>query len=69
MQIGFIYTYFSQGSSAPDGGRAGQCKTSADCGSRVPYCSQLGFCHGGTLPFFEEQLDIKPEGMENLYQL
>ena len=31
----------SQGASAPGGGRAGQCKTSADCASRVPYCSKL----------------------------
>merc|ERR1712002_1306777 len=37
----------SQGASAPAGGRAGQCKTSADCASRVPYCSKLGFCNGG----------------------
>ena len=37
----------SQGSSAPAGGKAGQCVTSADCASRVPYCSKLGFCHGG----------------------
>merc|ERR1712079_935535 len=49
----------SQGSSAPSGGRAGQCKTSADCASRVPYCSKLGYCHGGTLPFDEEQLEIE----------
>ena len=48
----------SQGSSAPSGGRAGQCKTSADCASRVPYCSALGYCHGGTLPFDEAQLEI-----------
>ena len=48
----------SQGSSAPGGGRAGQCKTSADCASRVPYCSKLGYCHGGTLPFDEAQLEI-----------
>ncbi len=25
---------------------------------RVPYCSVLGFCHGGRLPFDEEQLEI-----------
>ena len=48
----------SQGASAPAGGRAGQCKTSADCASRVPYCSDLGYCHGGTLPFDEAQLEI-----------
>ena len=36
--------------------------TSADCAPRVPYCSKLGFCHGGTLPFDEEQLDILPDG-------
>ena len=57
-----------QGAAAPGKGRAGQCKTSADCASRVrirkttyclkeedyqqfhlkvPYCSELGFCHGG----------------------
>jgi len=49
----------SQGSSAPGGGRSGQCKTSADCASRVPYCSELGYCHGGTLPFDEAQLEIE----------
>ena len=27
--------------------QAGQCVTSKDCASRVPYCSKLGFCHGG----------------------
>merc|ERR1719422_868433 len=48
----------SQGASAPAGGRAGQCKTSADCASTVPYCSKLGFCHGGRLPFDEAQLEI-----------
>merc|ERR1711899_399227 len=48
----------SQGASAPGAGRAGQCKTSADCASRVPYCSKLGFCHGGRLPFDEAQLEI-----------
>ena len=48
----------SQGSNAPGGGRSGQCKTSADCASRVPYCSDLGYCHGGTLPFDEAQLEI-----------
>ena len=37
----------SQGEAAPAGGKAGQCVTSADCASRVPYCSKLGFCHGG----------------------
>merc|ERR1712106_60037 len=51
----------SQGASAPSGGKAGQCTTSADCGSRVPYCSKLGFCHGGRLPFDEAQLEI-PDG-------
>ena len=35
--------------------------TSADCASRVPYCSELGFCHGGRLPFDEEQLEIDSE--------
>ena len=39
--------------------RAGQCVTSADCASRVPYCSALGFCHGGRLPFDEQQLQIE----------
>ena len=48
----------SQGASAPGAGRAGQCKTSADCASRVPYCSKLGYCHGGRLPFDEAQLEI-----------
>jgi len=48
----------SQGSSAPGAGRAGQCVTSADCASRVPYCSKLGYCHGGRLPFDEAQLEI-----------
>jgi len=48
----------SQGASAPGGGVAGQCVTSADCASRVPYCSKLGFCHGGRLPFDEAQLEI-----------
>jgi len=48
----------SQGSAAPAGGRAGQCVTSDDCASRVPYCSKLGFCHGGRLPFDEAQLEI-----------
>ena len=38
---------------------AGQCVTSADCASRVPYCSALGFCHGGRLPFDEQQLEIE----------
>ena len=33
--------------------------TSADCASRVPYCSALGFCHGGRLPFDEQQLEIE----------
>jgi len=51
----------SQGSSAPDGGKSGQCVTSADCASRVPYCSKLGFCHGGRLPFDEAQIEI-PDG-------
>jgi len=51
----------SQGAAAPSGGKAGQCVTSADCGSRVPYCSKLGFCHGGRLPFDEAQLEI-PDG-------
>merc|ERR1719219_1800020 len=45
--------------ATPMGG--GKCKTSADCASRVPYCSKLGFCHGGRLPFDEAQLEI-PEG-------
>ena len=36
-----------------------QCRTSADCASRVPYCSKLGYCHGGTLPFDEAQLEIE----------
>ena len=27
----------------------------------MPYCSKLGFCHGGRLPFDEEQLEIDPE--------
>ena len=49
----------SQGASAPGAGRAGQCKTSADCASRTPYCSNLGFCHGGNLPFDEAQLEIE----------
>merc|ERR1739848_519283 len=48
----------SQGASAPGAGRAGQCVTSADCASRVPYCSKLGYCHGGRLPFDEAQLEI-----------
>ena len=51
----------SQGAEAPAGGRAGQCRTSADCASRVPYCSDLGYCHGGTLPFDEAQLEIADE--------
>jgi hypothetical protein len=51
----------SQGSAAPGGGVAGQCVTSADCASRVPYCSKLGYCHGGRLPFDEAQLEI-PDG-------
>ena len=25
---------------------------------RVPYCSKLGYCHGGRLPFDEAQLEI-----------
>merc|ERR1719427_2488095 len=54
----------SQGSSAPGGGVAGQCVTSADCASRVPYCSKLGFCHGGRLPFDEAQLEIADEDKE-----
>ena len=49
----------SQGAGAPGAGRSGQCVTSADCASRVPYCSKLGFCHGGRLPFDEEQLEIE----------
>merc|ERR1719219_3260563 len=48
----------SQGANAPGAGRSGQCVTSADCASRVPYCSKLGYCHGGRLPFDEEQLEI-----------
>merc|ERR1712130_1038097 len=55
----------SQGASAPSGGKAGQCKTSADCASRVPYCSELGFCHGGRLPFDEAQLEIPDEDKTN----
>lgn len=66
----------SQGAAAPAGGVAGQCVTSADCASRVPYCSKLGFCHGGRLPFDPEQLEIpeedfaaefpsKPQGLVN----
>merc|ERR1711971_452422 len=51
----------SQGASAPGAGRAGQCKTSADCASRVPYCSKLGYCHGGRLPFDEAQLEINSD--------
>jgi len=51
----------SQGANAPGKGRAGQCKTSADCASRVPYCSKLGYCHGGRLPFDEAQLEITGE--------
>lgn len=51
----------SQGASAPGEGKAGQCVTSADCASRVPYCSKLGFCHGGRLPFDPEQLEIPDE--------
>ena len=54
----------SQGANAPGQGRSGQCVTSADCASRVPYCSKLGFCHGGRLPFDEEQLEIDPEVFE-----
>ncbi|XP_023328701.1 uncharacterized protein LOC111701586 [Eurytemora carolleeae] len=42
-------------------GKAGQCVTSADCASRVPYCSKLGYCHGGRLPFDEAQIEI-PDG-------
>ena len=48
----------SQGANAPGAGRSGQCVTSADCASRVPYCSKLGYCHGGRLPFDEAQLEI-----------
>uniref|UniRef100_A0A0K2SZT8 Uncharacterized protein n=1 Tax=Lepeophtheirus salmonis TaxID=72036 RepID=A0A0K2SZT8_LEPSM len=48
----------SQGSSAVSGGKNGQCNTSEDCAPRTPYCSKLGFCHGGRLPFDEEQLEI-----------
>merc|ERR1719429_1060915 len=55
----------SQGANAPGAGRAGQCKTSADCASRVPYCSKLGFCHGGRLPFDEAQLEIPDEDKTN----
>merc|ERR1712106_548275 len=55
----------SQGASAPGGGVAGQCVTSADCASRVPYCSKLGFCHGGRLPFAEAQLEIPDEDKTN----
>merc|ERR1712037_1071419 len=55
----------SQGAAAPGEGRSGQCKTSADCASRVPYCSELGFCHGGRLPFDEAQLEIPDEDKTN----
>ncbi len=55
----------AQGSAAPDGGHSGQCVTSADCASRVPYCSRLGFCHGGRLPFDEEQLEIEGSDVED----
>eukprot|EP00090_Calanus_glacialis_P005024 TRINITY_DN13841_c0_g1_i1.p1 TRINITY_DN13841_c0_g1~~TRINITY_DN13841_c0_g1_i1.p1 ORF type:complete len:254 (-),score=59.96 TRINITY_DN13841_c0_g1_i1:84-845(-) len=55
----------SQGASAPSGGKAGQCVTTADCGSRVPYCSKLGFCHGGRLPFDEAQIEIPDEDKTN----
>merc|ERR1712037_322759 len=55
----------SQGAAAPGKGRSGQCKTSADCASRVPYCSELGFCHGGRLPFDEAQLEIPDEDKTN----
>ena len=48
----------SQGANAEGAGRSGQCVTSADCASRVPYCSKLGYCHGGRLPFDEAQLEI-----------
>lgn len=59
--------------------RSGQCVTSADCASRVPYCSKLGFCHGGRLPFDEEQLEIpdevfaqepseRPQGWEGIWK-
>lgn len=51
----------SQGQAAPGQGRSGQCVTSADCASRVPYCSKLGFCHGGRLPFDEVQLEIEDQ--------
>ncbi|TRY78321.1 hypothetical protein TCAL_14379 [Tigriopus californicus] len=51
----------SQGQTAPGQGRSGQCVTSADCASRVPYCSKLGFCHGGRLPFDEVQLEIEDQ--------
>lgn len=51
--------------SAPGEGRAGQCVTSKDCAPRVPYCSNLGYCHGGVIPFDEEQLEIEPEGIDN----
>merc|ERR1719310_1052725 len=55
----------SQGAAAPGKGKAGQCVTSADCASRVPYCSKLGFCHGGRLPFDEAQLEIPDEDKTN----
>ena len=55
----------SQGANAPGAGRAGQCKTSADCASRVPYCSKLGYCHGGRLPFDEAQLEITVSHSDN----
>merc|ERR1712088_1104853 len=51
----------SQGANAPGAGRSGQCVTSADCASRVPYCSKLGYCHGGRLPFDEAQLEINSD--------
>ncbi|QQP51924.1 Uncharacterized protein FKW44_013420 [Caligus rogercresseyi] len=49
------------GEEGPTGGRNGQCLSSADCAPRTPYCSKLGFCHGGRLPFDEEQLEVVGE--------
>merc|ERR1712111_120490 len=58
----------SQGSAAPAGGKSGQCVTSADCASRVPYCSKLGFCHGGRLPFDEAQLEIPDQDKSDPFE-
>ena len=56
----------SQGSAAPAGGRAGQCVTSDDCASRVPYCSKLGFCHGGRYNTFSVLCHREDLGTNNL---